>query len=258
MPINWDPTGRNVYFFEPHQDDGCLFMAQAAAHHVLAGRTVHVVLMSNGSTSNALGELNGTASDPTWWGGTHDPAHEGYAPLTQTEFGLARTREWRQSWRHLGVPPERQHFGMGLSSSADLPNSVSLSYATDVMSYWVDKDMLDDGLPNPGLYTMWWDDPQGDHASCGQALKNLRLADGNYTDGRWLVKPEQATAAGAAVYSVPSNLVNEVKLMQKHSAWAYGAWAPELNSFAIGMHSVALPYFDDPIRGDANHIVRYL
>lgn len=252
-------AGANVYFFEPHQDDASLFMAQAVAHHVLAGRTVHVVLMSNGSTSNVLGELNGTAGDPTWWGGTHDPAAEGYAPLTQTEFGLARTREWVQSWRHLGVPPgPQQHFGMGLASSADLPDQVSRAYATDVMQYWVDSDLAA-GLPRPGLFTMWWNDPQPDHAACGQALKTLRQTDPDYADGRWLVKPEQAATAGAATYSVPAAMLAEVRLRQKRAAWAYGAWAPAQGAYAIGMHSVAVPYFNDgPLAGAANHIVRYI
>lgn len=251
-------AGRNVYFLEPHQDDGVLFMGQVAAHHVLAGRTVHVVLMSNGSTSNALGEVNGTASDPTWWGGVHDPFHEGYYPLSKDEFGRARTREWSQSWRQLGVPPERQHYGMlGFGAdSQDLPDQVSVAYATEVMQYWMDHDLDDFGV-QPGMYTMWWGDVQADHSACGHALRNLRLADPHFADGRWMVKPEQAAAAGAAVYSVPAANLAEVKLMQKRSAWAYGAWAPEQGAYAIGMHSVALPYFDDPLRGDPNHIQRY-
>ncbi|GLY93198.1 PIG-L family deacetylase [Actinoplanes sp. NBRC 103695] len=255
MPINWDPTGRNVYWFEPHQDDGCLFMAQAAAHHVLAERTVHVVLMSNGSTSNVLGELNGATSDSTWWGGFHDPAREGYSSLSKAEFGLARTREWRASWHQLGVPDARLHYGMDLASSADLPDGISTSYASSVMSFWMNRD-LDAGLDHPGMYTMWWNDPHSDHAACGQALRALRLADPHFADGRWLTKPENASQAGATAYAVPANLAGEVKLMQKRSAWAYGAWAPANGAFAIGMHSVALPYFDDPVRGDPNYIVR--
>ena len=255
MPINWDPTGRNVYWFEPHQDDGCLFMAQAAAHHVLAERTVHVVLMSNGSTSNVLEELNGTASDGTWWGGQHDPAREGYAPLSRTEFGLARTREWRASWHQLGVPNSRLHFGMGLTGSAALPDNVSVAYATQVMQYWMNRDM-NAGREEPGMYTMWWDDPHSDHAACGTALRNLRLADPRYSDGRWMAKPEDAARAGAVPYAVPSELAGEIRLMQKRSAFAYGAWQPASGAFAIGMHSVAQPYFDDPLRGDPNYIVR--
>lgn len=256
MSINWNPGGRNIYFFEPHQDDGCLFMAQVAAHHMLAGRNVHVVLMSNGSTSMARDELNGVLSDPTWWGGKHEPEREGYEPLSAYEFGLARTREFRASWRALGVPDDRMHFGMDLDSSALLPTEITKEYASEVIKYFVDKDIAE-GLDNPSLYTMWWNDAHADHAACGKALKTHRLNSGaDYADSRWLVKPEQAEAAGAAIYAPPSAMLSEIKLLQKRAAWAYGAWQPESGAFAIGMHSVAQPYFDDALRGDPNYIVR--
>ncbi len=245
-----------VYFLEPHQDDGALFMGQVAAHHVLAGRDVHAVLMSNGSTSNVLGELNGTAADPTWWGGNHDPDAEGYATLTPETLALARTNEWSQSWRQLGVGPDRMHFGADLPSVLNLPDAVTAAYATEVIRYLSDRDVAD-GLPRPGFYTMWWDDPTTDHANCGMALRTLALTDPGYSQGRWLVKPEQAALAGAVAYSVPAGLLPEVKARQRRAALAYGAWAPELGSFAVGYHSVYTQYFaGGPLVAAANHIVR--
>ncbi len=244
-----------VYFLEPHQDDAVLFMAQVVAHHVLAGREVHAVLMSNGSTSNVLNELNGTAPDPTWWGGTHNPAAEGYTPLSATDFGLARTREWRQSWRHLGVPDSQMHLGMDLASSDLLPSNISTGYATDVMEYLADADATA-GRDQPGFYTMHWNDAHSDHAACGSALRTLRLNDPGFSDARWLVKPEEAASAGASTYSVPSAMLAEVKLRQRHASWAYGAWAPEQGAYAIGMHSVATYFTGGPLAGAVNHIVR--
>jgi LmbE family N-acetylglucosaminyl deacetylase len=246
---------RNVYFFAPHQDDETLFMAQAIAHHVLAGRPVHVVLMSTGATSGVLAELNGTSPDPTWWGGAHDPAAEGYATLTAAEFGLARTREWSQALRHLGVPIERQHFGAGLASSDLLPDSITQAHATAVMQHWLAADLAE-GLDPPGFYAMHWQDPHADHAACGLALKALRQADPQFSDSRWLVKPEQAAAVGALPYAVPAGLLSQVRLMQKHAAWAYGAWAPEQGAFAVGMHSVRSYFEGGPLAGAVNHIVR--
>jgi hypothetical protein len=225
---------------------------------VLAGRDVHVVLMSTGATSNVLAELNGTAADPTWWGGTHDPIAEGYEPLTAGLFGLARTDEWRQSWRHLGVGPDGQHFGAGVVSSAVLPDQITPEYATEVMRYWSDFE-VSEGRPRPGFYTMWWGDPTADHAACGQALRALRLSDPDFADSRWMVKPGQAAAAAAQVYSVPPNVLPEVKARQRRAAWAYGAWAPSLGSYAIGMHSVGGPggfFQEGPLAGAPNHIVR--
>ncbi len=125
---------RRTYFLEPHQDDVELFMAQTVAHHVrayaaaAAGNEVHIVLMTNGSTSGVLAKLNGLQHDNAgWWGGTHDPAAEGYEPLTPHDFGLARTREWSQSARLLGVGPARQHLGMDEVTSDLLPTNASVA-----------------------------------------------------------------------------------------------------------------------------------
>jgi LmbE family N-acetylglucosaminyl deacetylase len=254
IPIDYTPSGRRIYFLEPHQDDAALFMAKVIAHCVLAGREVHGVLMSNGEPSNVLGELNG-AVDNTWWKDTHDPAHEGYAPLSATEFGLARTREWRASWHQLGVPDERLHYGMDLASSDLLPDAITVAYAKTVMQYYVNSDLEAD-RPVGGLYAMHWADAHVDHAACGQALHALKVADPLYADARWMTKPEEAAAAGAVVYGVPDNLLAQVTHMQWKAAQCYGAWAPESGSFAIGWHSVYTPYFVPVIAGTPNHIVR--
>lgn len=255
MPINWDPTGRRVYWFEPHQDDGSLFMAQAVAHHVLAGREVHAVLMSNGNTSGARNEINGTAVDNGWWGTPgHDPAHEGYGPLGLTEFGLARTREWRQSWIQLGVPPERQHFGMGVASSDLLPANITTAYAEVVMRYWQQQDQSE-GLPNASFKTMWWGDTTLDHANCGSALRAIRLIDPDFADAQWMVRTEQHGTTGMQ-YAVPSTMLAEVRQMQQRSAWPYQAWAPEHGLYAAGRHSVSDLFDSGPLAHLPNWIVK--
>ncbi len=265
MSINWEPTGRSVYFLEPHQDDGALFMAQVAAHHVLAGREVHVVLLSNGSTSNVLQKLNGQLHTGPWWGGFHQPEHEGYDPFPDTPggramFGLARTREWSASWTALGVPPERQHFGSaGIASSALLPNVVSVSWVREVMHYWALAE-ANDGREMPGFYGMHWEDPNSDHAASGLAMRQMRTENPvTWADVRWLTKPEEAEAAGATPYPVPAALSGEEKLMQKRAAYPYRAWAPEpggAGMYATGMHSVSAYFQSGPLTGAPNHIVR--
>lgn len=255
MPINWDPTGRRVYLFEPHQDDGALFMGQMAAHHVLAGREVRVVLMSNGNTSAARNEINGTVVDNGWWGTpAHNPAREGYEPLDLTDFGLARTQEWRQSWIQLGVPPERQHFGAGMASSDLLPANITTAYATSVMQYWMQQD-LNEGLPAPSMKAMWWGDTTLDHANCGTALRNLRLTDPHFVDAQWMVRAEQHGDTGMQ-YAVPSTMLAEVRAMQSRAAWCYCAWAPEYGSYAIGRHSVPDLFDSGPLVHLPNWIVK--
>lgn len=254
-PIPATPTGRRLFIYEPHADDKMLFFGWIAAHHVLAYREVHVVLMSNGSTSNVFEELNGLFWDSTWWGGYHYPAREGYQPLTRTEFGLARTREWANGAAQLGIPPTRLHYGMGLASSADLPDAVSKTYATEVMQYWADQTAAD-GAAAAGHYTMWWKDKHADHAACGQALYALHFTgDPAFYDTRWATKPEDAAAAGAVPYLVPDTMTDTILWLTRRGGRAFGAWDPP-NTYAIGYHSVYNPYFSAVERGDPNHIVR--
>jgi LmbE family N-acetylglucosaminyl deacetylase len=240
MPINWNPTGRRWYLFTPHQDDEGLWGAQIIAHHVLAEREVHIVLLSNGNTSQARGEVNGTTNDPTFWQGTHDPAHENYAvpvPLSLADFGLERSAELRDSVLHLGVPPERVHYGMDLPSSDLLPDNVDDQYAVDVMRHFMNKALAQGG-PLPGMVTTHWLDTTTDHANAGQALRHLRLNDPDFADSRWMVRWEQRGQFGSTEYVVPAQFEAEARAMQRRAALPYIAWRPSRGSLAIGGHSV--------------------
>jgi LmbE family N-acetylglucosaminyl deacetylase len=241
------PTGRPIVFYSPHQDDETLFMGQVIAHHALAGREVHVVLCTNGSTSAVLDALNGVDSNG-WWGGWHFPAREGYGPLTRPEFGQARSREFVAAVGQLGVFPQHIHV------PAALPDGITVAAATELMISFADL-FARQGEPVVGHYTMWWGDPNPDHAHLGQALRDLHGRQPRFADARWLVKPEQAGAAGAAAYQPPPALRPEVLRMTRRSTFPYRSWAPRAGMYAIGYHSVGLAYFDDVERGDVNHIV---
>jgi LmbE family N-acetylglucosaminyl deacetylase len=257
-PVPADPTGRPIVFYSPHQDDETLFMGQIIAHHALAGREVHVVLCCNGNLSEARGEINGDTSDSTYWGGYHFPVREGYAPLNLRDFGLARTREFVAACAQLGVPARRVHFGRAdvpLATSDLLPDAISVGWATEVMNSWA-AHFAGLGVPQAGHFTMWWQDPHADHAALGQALRARALAEPVlFGDVRWLVKPEQATAAGATAYPLPANLAPTIKAMSRHAGWAYRSWQPPY-AYATGYHSVGNVYFDDVERADPNHHVR--
>lgn len=252
-PVPATPTGAPIVFYTPHQDDETLFMGQVIAHHALAGREVHVVLCSNGFGSSTLAEINGTAADGNLWGGYHYPAREGYAPLTLEQYSEARTREMVAACAQLGVPADRVHLGRAdapAASSADLPSTISTAWAAEVMESWAAHFA---GLG--GHYTMWWGDNHPDHANLGAALRSLHDQGAvGFGDTRWLVKPEQASAAGASVYGLPSNLSATVVQMARRAGWCYRAWQPAAGAFAIGYHSVS--YFSGPESGTANHYVR--
>jgi LmbE family N-acetylglucosaminyl deacetylase len=238
-----NPTGRAIFFYSPHQDDETLFMGQVIAHHALAGREVHVVLMTNGSTSAVLPMLNGGANSG-WWGGFHYPEREGYDPLSQPDFGLARDREFIAAVGQLGVFPENIHFATGR------PNNTTMVGVEEEMRKWATL------YPDAGHYTMHWSDPNSDHGECGLVLKNLHLSgDPLLTDVRWLTKPEQAAGLGAFTYNPPPVHLPEIKRMTRRATFAYRAWGPP-HAYAIGYHSVGLGYFDDVERGDPNFMVK--
>ncbi len=245
------PTGRRVYYVAPHSDDDLLMMGQISAHHALAARRVSFVLGSPGATTTAINALNGTVANG-WWGGRHDPAREGYAPLTQADIVVSRDAEFRDSAALLGALPEEVHINDDLRH--DLP---TIGQARALLEHYHSLD------PTAGFYTMHWDDIDPTHAMYGLALRQLRLEDPlAWADVRWVVRPEQATAPvgdpdriPAAQYTVPGPYVNDAKLMVRQAARAYSAWAPRQGRFAVGYHSVGLSLFPGVVAGDPNWIV---
>ncbi|TDB72941.1 PIG-L family deacetylase, partial [Actinomadura sp. KC216] len=237
----------------PHQDDETLWMGQVIARHALAGREVHVVLVSNGASSGARAMVNGDA-DSNWWGGYHYPPREGYAPLSLGDFAAARTRELVAACAQLGVPAERVHLGRAdtpAPTTADLPGTITAGWATQVLQSWAAHFAPE--WSSVGHYTTWWGDDHQDHAALGAALRTLNTqTPAAFGDARWLVKPEQRTAAGAGVYGLPPASAAAIVQMARRAGWCYRAWQPRAGCYAIGYHSVS---FAGPESGTPNYIV---
>jgi hypothetical protein len=263
IPEDYVPpaTGRPIVFYAPHQDDETLFMGQIIAHHVLAGREVHVVLVTAGDTGIVHQDINGTRepakpTDPAtwwrfnpWWGDLHYPEREGYEPLTKEEFGAARDREFIAAAGALGVRPENIHI------DRPLPSGVAVADAKAAISKWADH-FAARGFQQVGHYTMHWADPNGTHATIGTALRELALTgDVKYGDVRWMVKPEEASKVGASQYVPPANLQPLIKRMARRATIPYCSWAPNAGMYAVGCHSIGKIYVDAVVRGDYNYRV---
>lgn len=244
-PVPAAPTGRPVIFYTPHQDDETLFMGQAIAHHALAGRDVHVVLASDGSTSRMRDALNGLEVNG-WWGGSHYPAREFYSLLSQTDFGEARDRELVAACGQLGAQPGNVHLEVGTRGS-----SISVPEADALIRRY------DDLYPDAGHYTMHWDDTDPTHSALGTALRQMALSEpGKFNDCRWMVRTDQIASSGSVPYALPSATAASIKQMARRAGWCYRSWAPQQGMFAIGYHSVGPSYFDEVERGDLNHVVK--
>jgi LmbE family N-acetylglucosaminyl deacetylase len=243
VPTVPQPRGRPIIFYSPHQDDETLFMGHVIAHHTLIGRGVHVSLLTRGAGSVAIDAINGVRPS-TWWGGRHQPAQEGYRPLTLDEFVVARNREYVAACGALGIWPDNIHLDPCEDLTVDAAKRVMRSYA--------------DRYPNAGHYTMWWRDGHVEHAQIGQALLELHESDDRFRDSRWLVKPVEADEAEALPYRVrDEDLRARAAKMVWRALLPYTSWAPATGMFAIGGHSIGNTYLADVMAGAPNHILKY-
>lgn len=224
------PTGRDVFFYSPHQDDESLWFGQGLAHHSLVGRRVHIVAGTDGSTSAVLAELNGSVANG-WWGGFHYPVREGIPVLTAADFAAARDRELVQAARQLGVSPDRVHLRVDeRSANITVEQARAMILGFEALT------------PGAGHYTMHWLDLDPNHANMGVALRQLALA-GLVSDARWIVRREQVgSITGAVPYPLPSEFAVAARHMAACAGRCYGAWAPP-EAYAIGLGSVGADDF---------------
>ncbi|SEN79749.1 PIG-L family deacetylase [Lihuaxuella thermophila] len=209
-------------YYVPHQDDETLSMAVDIAQHIDAGREVIAVLYTSGAGSAAHRMLNGEISSG-WWGGYHNPATEGYAPLDDAAFTAARTNEMKCALLQLGVKPENIHIRPvdddGAYSYNEVKNLV-LEYATQ--------------YPGASHKAMSYHDSTYTHADGGRALNDLYNA-GVITDARFFVSRYDWNQPRPGWIITPTT---DQALRVKHAAKCYEAWNPVVNSYAVGYHSV--------------------
>lgn len=155
-------TGYPVVFFTPHQDDEVLSMGAAIRQHVLAGRQVWVVLLTDGGASAAC------------------PVK--YA--TRAECVAERDKEFTAGVYNMGATPTIR--------SDRMPDGLlSADYVKRVVEEYYNYGT---GYKNASFKTMSESDDHPDHAAAGQGL---RAAVGP-TDKRFYIKESQwSTHAGS-------------------------------------------------------------
>jgi GlcNAc-PI de-N-acetylase len=249
------------FFVSPHADDETLSMLNAIVVALLNGDEVHVCLASNGSTSSAFAEINGLVDDGPYWGGGHNPAVEGYAPLTLADLAEARTKEFRSACGQAGVLPENIHLGRPGDTLTDLPDAVSAAWAQELSTAWADHF---EALGQTVAWgTMWWYDASSDHARLGQEWHRQKLADPTrFADCTFFIKVSERTTAhavalGVFAFPVPPALAATVKTRLRHASLCYGAWNPAADSYAIGRHSVGT-LFDAVAAGGPTYAITRL
>lgn len=223
--------GRPVIFCVPHPDDEVLGFSIQLYRHVAAGREVHVLALTAGTGTRVTAELNGEVAVPTWWRVRHNPAAEGYAPLTSLQVGEARLAEQRQALACVRIGADRIHFA-GL-----VDGHVTVAWATAAILELADTLAPDTGLWAPSYLV----DNHPDHLAAGQAVRALgqqdpeRFWDRRYTVHRnYWGDPRVAQAPGRA-WAGPASVIERDRTI--NAARCYGAWAPRAGCYAIGQHS---------------------
>jgi len=259
--VSFDPVpeaaGRPIVFYTPHQDDETLWMGTVIAHHALVGREVHVVSVTDGSTSAIRNCLNGEEANGWWPARDHYPYREQIPYLDPNAFAAARDQELIDACAELGVADGNVHLDwqVPLADGTTLTRgaNISVPQAEAMIHHFAAA------YPDAGHYTMWWGDTDPNHANLGQALRNLALTSDparKIVDRRWLVRTGQ-NPAGSELYVLPSTLADTINGMVRAAVKAYAAWAPRVGRYAIGYHSVPTYFADiDDSGGKTDRIVK--
>jgi LmbE family N-acetylglucosaminyl deacetylase len=248
--------GRSIVFVAGHPDDETLGAGVAIAEHVAAGRDVHVLLLTRGTASATLGQLNGTSTS-SWWGVAHNPAQEGYEPLTADDLGAARVREFRAALAVLGVASDHIHEATDAEGNPLLDGQVSLDdakYAIHALASTLPTTEGVVGLWAPSYVV----DNSSDHLAAGMAVRQLGIEQPTvYSDRRYYVLPMYWS--DPRLSQVPGKYIDsptDAVIRQKtiNALRSYGAWQPEGGAFAVGYHSVYASAFA-PVLADVHGLV---
>jgi LmbE family N-acetylglucosaminyl deacetylase len=222
-------------FVSAHPDDETLAMGVTIAEHVAAGQDVHLLWLTRGETSGARGSINGTGTNG-WWGVEHDPAAEGYEPLTVAAFGRARIDEATIAVRCLAA---------GLSGTLTLhearliSGSVTQAQAEDAIVTVADMIAPDAAVRVKTHSHIVEDHP--DHLAAGHAARHLKATNSTrFGDLRHYILPtywtDERLSKVSESWDKPAS--TDISHRARNACRAYAAWHPPA-SYAIGWHSVA-------------------
>lgn len=225
-----------VLFVGAHPDDETIGMGVSLAEHVAAGLDVHLLLLSDGEGSTVLDGLNGVTVN-SWWGVRHDPAAEGYLPLSGDDLAAARVREAANAVRALSLS-----LGTVTIHRAHLPDGHITAEAAQAAILAVADEISPDGpVRLKGHTYVSALDTHPDHIAAGTALHNLKAADPfRFGDVRYYVLPgywglTTALATVTRFWDTPTDV--GIAARARNATRCYGAWVPDAGAYAVGYHS---------------------
>lgn len=163
-----------VVFLSPHQDDESLTMGAAIREHVLAGRTVYVVLLTDGSSSGVCGQ---------------SPFNGDRAACT-----AERDKEFTGAVTKMGAVPVIPTVvapGNSTARAGDTDGTLTGTFTANVIRYYAGIYGTDASFKTMSEY----DSMQPDHRAAGRGLYAAYLwgyigTGPNTGDARWYVRRE--------------------------------------------------------------------
>ena len=242
---------QKVLWVWAHPDDETIAGGLALIQHLVAGRDCYVLTLTRGTASGVLDVLNGDATS-SLWGMPHDPATEGYAPLTPETFGAARLAETACALRVLASGTGRTVTLVegGLTDQAVTKTAVMAAIQAFYDANCVPGEALwlkthTDALAPGGLPL---ENP--DHTAAGQAVRQLAADQpGPFGNTRFYGLPAHwADASFVAKHPIRTLPVagTTQAAATLDAAEAFRCWAPDVGRFAIGHQSVASLFIAAP------------
>jgi LmbE family N-acetylglucosaminyl deacetylase len=216
-------------FVAAHPDDEILAMGVALAEHIAAGQDIHLLWLTRGEASGARGRINGEISGG-WWKVAHNPAAEGYEPLTPSQFGAARLAEAVNAVRSLGAVKIHE---------AGLPDGGVTQASAEQAIRAVAAQINPGGAVRLKTHTHTVDN-HADHLAVGRAVLSLGNSDpAKFGDRRYYLLPwywsDTRLSKVTESWDNPGSTTISNRVI--NACRAYGAWSPP-NTYAIGQHSV--------------------
>lgn len=218
-----------------HEDDETLCAGVPMAEHVAAGRIPNCLIMTDGATSNVLGALNGETLS-TYWKVMHNPAAEGYDPLTPDVFSRARRRETRTALDAIATPHEIPLYAAGYPSDVLTVEQVK----TEIRTVADQIDPTGGPVQLKGHTYLAEMEAHRDHLAVGNAIRELAAEEPRFATPRYYVLSaywkNTPPAGHTMVWDMPTNA--DIAARAVNAGRAYSAWAPP-DAYAIGIHSTA-------------------
>lgn len=215
-----------VLYFVPHQDDELLTFGIDIANSVKDGRDVHVIVCTDGASSNVRLRL-GNREFCTQCGEQH------VFDLTRDDFTATRDQEFYGSCDALGVKRENIHF----EDERVVDGELTVEEAKRIIKKFL-KEIGEDCT----VCTMYPNPPEiqhKDHMRLGKAAQELK-AEGVIKHLVLMEEPYVAIIAEHAPGEEPTLIYadEETAKQIENAVASYFLWKPAEKRYAVGFHSV--------------------